>query len=407
MEMPKPRLARLTKLLTQLQSKRLVTARELADAHGVSIRTIYRDIRTLEESGIPIVTEEGRGYSIMEGYKLPPVMFTESEANALITAAQLVQTNSDASLAEAYLQAVTKIRAVLQYSQKEKADLLTERLHIRHIGNANSSKLLIPLQLAITNNQLVWIDYESQRQQHSNRHIEPFALYSTRGNWILVAYCRLRQAFRAFRLDRIRQLQTENEHFEPHNMTLNDYFEQHRLIFPHTPDTPLTQPGPRFAENQTFQSMKPMNIEAFDVVGIAARTGTDYAENGKQIGQLWQRFMEEGVMMRIPQKADGNIYSVYSEYEGDHNQPYTVLVGCRVPHGAEVPEGLTKATVQGGVYRQYIAQGDLTGPAIQQTWQTIQQAGLDRKFTTDFEVYGDKARNPKEGEADVFVAVGL
>ncbi|MEL7062687.1 MAG: HTH domain-containing protein, partial [Bacteroidota bacterium] len=79
----KPRLSRLTAILTQLQSKRLVTAKALAERHNVSIRTIYRDIRTLEQSGIPIVTEEGKGYSIMEGYHLPPVVFTEDEANAL------------------------------------------------------------------------------------------------------------------------------------------------------------------------------------------------------------------------------------------------------------------------------------------------------------------------------------
>ena len=66
----KPRLARLTAIMTQLQSKRIVTARDIAEKHNVSIRTVYRDIRTLEKSGIPIITEEGKGYSIMEGYKL-------------------------------------------------------------------------------------------------------------------------------------------------------------------------------------------------------------------------------------------------------------------------------------------------------------------------------------------------
>ena len=73
MEKEKPRLARLTAILTQLQSKRIVTAREIAEKHQVSIRTVYRDIRTLEKSGIPVYTEEGKGYSIMEGYKLPAI----------------------------------------------------------------------------------------------------------------------------------------------------------------------------------------------------------------------------------------------------------------------------------------------------------------------------------------------
>ena len=147
-----------------------------------------------------------------------------------------------------------------------------------------------------------------------------------------------------------------------------------------------------------------MTIEAFDVVGISTRTGTDHTLVGQQIGDLWHRFMAEGVMQRIPQKTDGNIYSVYTDYEGNHEQPYTVVIGCRVPKDTEAPAGMTKATINGGLYRQYIAQGDLTGPAIVQAWETIREANLDRKFTSDFEVYGDKARNPKEGEADVYVA---
>ena len=79
--MEKPRISRLSQIVTILQSKRLITARELAEKFNVSIRTIYRDIRTLESSGIPIVTEEGKGYFLQEGYQLPPIMFSEEEAN--------------------------------------------------------------------------------------------------------------------------------------------------------------------------------------------------------------------------------------------------------------------------------------------------------------------------------------
>ena len=81
MEEEKPRISRLTAIITQLQSKRIVTANTLAERHNVSVRTIYRDIRTLERSGIPRLTDEGKGYSIMEGYHLPPVLFSEEEAN--------------------------------------------------------------------------------------------------------------------------------------------------------------------------------------------------------------------------------------------------------------------------------------------------------------------------------------
>ena len=79
-----------------------MTATELADKHQVSIRTIYRDIRTLQQSGVPIVTEEGRGYTMMEGFRLPPVMFTTEEAHALVTAEQLIRKNKDRSLTDHY-----------------------------------------------------------------------------------------------------------------------------------------------------------------------------------------------------------------------------------------------------------------------------------------------------------------
>ncbi|MGK0366081.1 MAG: putative DNA-binding transcriptional regulator YafY [Saprospiraceae bacterium] len=193
MQKEKPRLARLTAILTQLQSKSLVTAREVANKHNVSIRTVYRDIRTLESSGIPIVTEEGKGYSIMEGYKLPPVMFTEAEANALITAEKIINQNRDNSLIEQYQSAIEKIKSVLVNTQKNKSDLLTERIQIRHnLENEKTSNYLIRLQTAITNFQVYRLDYLSLQNQCSQRDIEPFALFSANGNWILVAFCQLR-----------------------------------------------------------------------------------------------------------------------------------------------------------------------------------------------------------------------
>lgn len=152
----KPRLSRLTAIITQLQSKRLVTARDISEKHGVSIRTVYRDIRTLEASGIPIVTEEGRGYTIMDGYKLPPVMFTEEEANALITAEQIILQNKDQSLVNQYQGAIEKIKAVLNKAQKGRSELLVERLEIRtRKEDSATSKYLIELQSAITNYKLV------------------------------------------------------------------------------------------------------------------------------------------------------------------------------------------------------------------------------------------------------------
>ncbi len=237
----KPRLARLTAIMTQLQSKRIVTARTIAEKHNISIRTVYRDIRTLEKSGIPIITEEGKGYSILEGYTLPPVMFTQQEANALITAEHIIVQNRDKSLADHYKNAVEKIKSVLKHTQKNKTELLSKRLQIRtNIPSEKTSDYLIQLQSAITNYQIIDLNYHSLQNKQSNRAIEPFALIHTQDNWILIAFCRLRNDFRAFRLDCMQHISISNNCFEPHKISLQEYFEQARKKWESTPDTPLT-----------------------------------------------------------------------------------------------------------------------------------------------------------------------
>lgn len=224
----KPRLSRLTAILTQLQSSKIVTAKTLAEKHNVSVRTIYRDIRTLEKSGVPIVTEEGKGYSMMEGYQLPPVMFTEDEANALITAEQLILKNKDASFVQHYSEAILKIKALLKGPQKDKASLLTERIYFMdNYLNQRTSNYLMRIQSALTNFQVLSIDYLSLDQNFTNRNIEPFALYSSQEKWLLIAYCRLRKAFRVFRIDHIQKITNTYEEFESHNMTLEEYYKSY------------------------------------------------------------------------------------------------------------------------------------------------------------------------------------
>lgn len=221
------RLSRLTAILIQLQTRRLSTASFLAQRFSVSIRTIYRDIRALEQAGVPIITEEGKGYTLMEGYKIPPVMFTETQANALITAEQLVLKNKDASLIKDYSEAIEKIKAVLNYSQKDKVNLLTDRTRFdQNLNRERSSNHLSDIQFALTNYCLIKIDYANANEEATSRMIEPFALLST-DNWLLIAYCRLRTDFRYFRLDRIKNLQVLSQKFEPHGMSLQEFFDKY------------------------------------------------------------------------------------------------------------------------------------------------------------------------------------
>lgn len=222
-----PRISRLTAIVTQLQANRRVTARYLAEKYAVSIRTIYRDIRTLESSGVPVVTEEGKGYTLMEGYQLPPVMFTEDEANAMITAEKLVLENKDASFVKVYTDAIQKVKAILRQPQKDKTELLSDRIAFYgRYTHRKTSNYVMRIQAAITNFEVLEVSYVSLEQNATQRAVEPFALYSTQENWLLIAFCRLRQEFRVFRVDHIQKITGTATYFESHKMTLEDYFKK-------------------------------------------------------------------------------------------------------------------------------------------------------------------------------------
>jgi predicted DNA-binding transcriptional regulator YafY len=221
------RLSRLTAILTQLQTKRLTTATSLAEKFNVSVRTIYRDIRALEQAGVPVLTEDGKGYTLVEGYKIPPVMFSENQANALILAEQLVLKSKDTSFIRDYTEAIDKIKAVLRQSEKEKVNLLSDRTRFKqNLDREKNSNNISQLQSAITNFCLIKINYSNEQNDPTERSIEPFALVSTTDNWLLIAWCRLRKEFRYFRLDRITKLEVLAEKFQPHKMTLQEYFDK-------------------------------------------------------------------------------------------------------------------------------------------------------------------------------------
>jgi predicted DNA-binding transcriptional regulator YafY len=221
------RLSRLTAILTQLQTKRILTSTTLAEKFDVTVRTIYRDIKALQQAGVPILTEDGKGYTLMEGYRIPPVMFTESQANALIVAEQLVLKNKDASFVKDYSEAIEKIKAVLGHTVKDKANLLAERTRFtQNINSERNSNNLSDLQFALTNFCVTKIEYSNEANKATSRLIEPFALLSTQENWLLVAWCRLRKEFRYFRLDRMRRMEILTEKFTPHKLTLQEYFDK-------------------------------------------------------------------------------------------------------------------------------------------------------------------------------------
>lgn len=225
------KIVRLLSILTQLQDNRLLTASKLADKFGVSVRTIYRDIKILEQAGIPIITKEGKGYSIMEGYRFPPVMLSENEINALVTAERLISKDKDASFAREYTEAMAKIKAILRYTVKDKANLLEDRTYfgINELKERTSNHLS-SIQYALTNYLMLKIEYEDENRNKTLRDIEPFALIHTEENWLVLAWCRLRNAYRFFRLDRIKWMETTDIKFKPHEITLQQYFQKYHNV---------------------------------------------------------------------------------------------------------------------------------------------------------------------------------
>ncbi len=224
------RLSRLTSILLKLQSKPFVVVSKLAEQFEVSKRTIYRDLDSLEKAGVPIIATEGKGYSLMKDYNIPPVMFTESEANALIFGEKLIAKTKDESLINAFNNATDKIKSVLRSSEKEKADFLSNRTIIgKNWHDERTSNYLSDIQKALTNFQVIKIEYKKDNENTSSRELEPFAIYhNTSENWVLIAWCRLRNEFRSFRIDRIKKLNYSLEKFIPHKMTLDEYVETQR-----------------------------------------------------------------------------------------------------------------------------------------------------------------------------------
>lgn len=175
-----------------------------------------------------------------------------------------------------------------------------------------------------------------------------------------------------------------------------------------SPKAPLTYPC-HYPIPSLFhikkQNMKKVTIKPFMVIGIAVRTSNIDEQSAQDIGQLWGKFMSEGTAGQIPNKVSEEILSIYTNYEGDHMKPYDTILGCKVDSLDTIPEGMVGQSFDGGTYGKYVCKGDLTQGAVWGTWSEIFEEKIDRVFTADFEVYGEKAQNPSDAEVDVLVAI--
>ncbi|PCJ64541.1 MAG: AraC family transcriptional regulator [Bacteroidetes bacterium] len=151
--------------------------------------------------------------------------------------------------------------------------------------------------------------------------------------------------------------------------------------------------------------MQKITIEPFKVIGISVRTINHADTAAKDIGGLWDRFISQNLLAQIPDKLEDSIYAIYTNYEGDFTQPYDTIIGCKVSTLDNIPEGMVGQTLGGGTYAKFLSKGDMTKGSVYKTWEGIWKEDLKRVYTADFEFYGEKARNPMDGEVDIFVAL--
>ena len=227
------RIDRLHAILTHLQSKKKVTAQEMADRFNISLRTVYRDVKALDESGVPVIGEAGSGYTIMEGYRLPPVMFTQEEASALLLGAKLAEQFTDGSVKRHFNAALFKIKAVLRGPDKEYVDSLTEHVEIliRNTPDKESpQQFLSQLQQAVVHKYIVHLQYRSNlKEETTRRAVEPIGLLYYGSAWHLIGWCQLRGDYRDFRVSRMLSVTLDERTFEPGaHPSIQQYIEQIR-----------------------------------------------------------------------------------------------------------------------------------------------------------------------------------
>src|SRR5579863_5165099 len=147
-----------------------------------------------------------------------------------------------------------------------------------------------------------------------------------------------------------------------------------------------------------------IELEKFNIIGISVRTTNQNGQSYKDIGELWGKFMGQGIAEQIPNKGSHDIFCMYTDYESDVNGPYTVILGCKTSSLESIPEGFTGKTIAKAAYRKYTATGKIPDCVIA-TWQHIWQSPIKRKYIADFEVYGEKAQNPEHAEVSTYLSI--
>lgn len=219
------RIDRLFGILTLLQSRKYISAEKIAERFEMSVRTVYRDIKALGEQGIPVSFEQNKGYFLVQGYFLPPISFNTDEANALLLVETLVNGFADNSIRSHYTSALTKVKAVLKTTQKEKLETMNQHIKLQVPDRLSFNyEYLSLIQNAISEKQMVELDYKNVKGEVSKRQVEPIGLIFYAFSWHLIAWCHFRKQYRDFNLTRIICLKNLQQSFlKTEHMPLSDY----------------------------------------------------------------------------------------------------------------------------------------------------------------------------------------
>ena len=216
---------RLFQIIQFIRRHRLTTAAALADALEVSERTVYRDIRDLVHSGVPIEGEAGVGYMLRKGFDLPPLMFTATEIEALVLGTRVVQSWADPELAKAAASALDRIATSLPDTLRTR--LVESRLYAP--GFHVPPDVMVRLQHlreAVDSRRKTWMAYRDAEESATERVVRPLALSFFGYTWMVTAWCELRTDFRSFRLDRVSEVRVLDERFEDEpGKRIEDYFK--------------------------------------------------------------------------------------------------------------------------------------------------------------------------------------
>ncbi len=210
--------SRVLTVLELLQSRPSISGPELAARLEMDVRTVRRYITHLQDVGIPVEANIGRhgGYRLRPGFKLPPLIFTEDEATAIMLGL-LASTWLEIGQSPVAIEgALAKVSRVLPLQARERLQAVTSHLVLfpHHQQARPDASLLIDLSGAIHASQCIKIDYLSLHNESTHRKVEPYGIIGWKGRWYLGGYCCLRQDYRSFRLDRIQQIQILTENFE-------------------------------------------------------------------------------------------------------------------------------------------------------------------------------------------------